>query len=345
MSAFQEALSRRPLILDGALGTELENAFPPGSTLQVKGNPLWLAEILIADPLAIQNVHYNYIKAGADIVLTSTYQASLAGLTKERNLNLEKAHKLWQRLVVLVQKLAEKAVSEGLSRRIYIAGSIGAYGAYLANGAEYTGDYGEITERELFNHHHSLASFFVSHPKVDLVAFETIASFTEFRAIVTLMHSLAVEKETKPFYVSFTFKDQNRISDGTSIEAVLAYIHKARSEFSATVGASLFAIGCNCVPLDLVSGVIHSICTLKKATDTGIVVYPNHGVSFDAENEAFSFKEGEMQTWRELSLEWLQNPRITIIGGCCSTGMDEISILRGIADGRSKGNVLRPKCT
>lgn len=336
MTAFLKALSRKPLILDGALGTELENAFPPGSALQVKGNPLWLAQILISDPLAVQNVHYGYIKAGADIVLTSTYQASFAGITERQNLNLNDTITLWQRLVDLVKNLAKIAASEGNSRAVYIAGSIGAYGAYLANGSEYTGKYGDLKESCLYDHHYPLAKFFVENVLVDLVAFETIPSFAEFKDIVRLMHSLAVDGNSKPFYVSFTFKDKSHISDGTHVDEVLKYIHESRSEFPSTIGTSLFAIGCNCVAVDVVSEIIATISSLQFATDTGIVVYPNHGGSFDTESDSFSFKEGEMLKWRDVSLKWLQNPRISIIGGCCSTGTKEISILRQVVDEERK---------
>src|SRR5450631_3457830 len=62
------------VILDGGLATELENR---GDSLN---DPLWSAEILLSAPEKIADVHHAYFLAGADVAITSSYQATFPGL-------------------------------------------------------------------------------------------------------------------------------------------------------------------------------------------------------------------------------------------------------------------------
>ncbi len=155
-----------PLVLDGAFGTELERH---GCNIH---DELWSSKMLIENPEIIKKVHISYLAAGADIIESSGYQATVAGFkahgygTEEaldlvklsvrlavqaRNEFLEaKANDaLTLRGITLGEQLPDGSVryfSEGALPKPLVAASVGPYGAFLADGSEYRGDYGVQTE-------------------------------------------------------------------------------------------------------------------------------------------------------------------------------------------------------
>lgn len=138
MGKFKEILASNDyVILDGALGTELENR-----GYDVSGK-LWSAKYLLENPQVIQDLHEDYLQSGADIVTTSSYQATVQGL---KDFGLSEAEAL--KTIALTVDLAKNARDnfwQSLSddekeKRQYplIAGDVGPYAAYLADGSEYT---------------------------------------------------------------------------------------------------------------------------------------------------------------------------------------------------------------
>src|ERR1700744_3152144 len=118
-------------VLDGGLATELERA---GCDL---ASPLWSGEILRTQPEKVLAVHRSYLEAGADCLLTASYQVSAMGF-REIGLTAQDARAAIQRSVALAEcarfEYHDAQVRGGRgSRRIWIAGSLGAYGAALHN--------------------------------------------------------------------------------------------------------------------------------------------------------------------------------------------------------------------
>jgi len=152
MGKFKDLLEKQEIIiLDGALGTELESL-----SYDVSGK-LWSAQYLLDQPQIIQDVHESYVRAGSDIITTSSYQASIPAFI-EAGLTPEKGYNLLKETVFLAQKAIEN-IWIGLSpeeqkQRPYslVAGSVGPYAAYLADGSEYTGDY-QLSEEEYRDFH------------------------------------------------------------------------------------------------------------------------------------------------------------------------------------------------
>ncbi|XP_069746797.1 uncharacterized protein [Narcine bancroftii] len=97
---------REVMIVDGGLATELVAA-----GLDIQGDPLWSARALHTNPQAIKNVHASYLRCGADVITTVTYQASVAGFMKHLGLTSEEAEQLLHSGV----QLAKDAVTEFLS--------------------------------------------------------------------------------------------------------------------------------------------------------------------------------------------------------------------------------------
>ena len=150
MDPIESVLKHHPaLVIDGALATELERR---GYDLK---DDLWSAKILLEQPHAIKQLHYDYFNAGADCAITASYQATVEGF-RRRGLNENEAIALIQKSVQLAiaardEFWGDESNHAGRSKP-FIAASIGPHGAFLADGSEYRGNYG-LTEKELIEFH------------------------------------------------------------------------------------------------------------------------------------------------------------------------------------------------
>lgn len=284
------------LVLDGGLATELE-AY--GHTLN---DALWSARLLRDNPPAIQQVHLDYLHAGADCLITASYQATIQGFVS-LGLSENEAKRLLQSSVSLAKAVRDLFWSDGANRpgrvKPLISASIGPYGAYLANGAEYTGHY-PLSQAQLTAFHrprwHALAQ-----AQPDLFACETIPSFAEARALTDLLP----ETPQLTAWVSFSCRDHHHISDGTPLTECASYLNDH---------PQIAAIGINCTPPRFIPSLIHEI---KRATNKPILVYPNSGETYDSTNKCWTGQTDPAgfatasQSWYKASAQ--------IIGGCCRT--------------------------
>ena len=281
-----------PLLIDGGLSNVLENQ---GHNLNDK---LWSAKLLDSNPEALIAAHTAYIVAGANCITTSSYQACIPGFI-EAGFNKIEAKKLLFRSV----QLAEIAIENAGVTGVIIAASIGPYGAYLADGSEYRGDY-DISDEALHSFHKSKISL-LNRSKADVLACETIPSFREAQVLSEL-----IRDAKKPAWVSFSCKDDNHISDGTKIEEC--------AEMLAN-NPNVFSIGVNCTHPKYISGLIKS---LAASSDKKIIVYPNSGEVYNAESKTW-LGTSDPELFNKMVGEWIELGA-EIIGGCCRVGPDHI---------------------
>ncbi len=283
-----------PLLLDGGLSNELERQ---GCNLNQK---LWSAKLLESNPEAIILAHLIYLESGAQCIITSSYQATLPGFME---IGYDKPSA--SGLILKSVQLAEEARSRFLSSnpqvsKPLIAASIGPYGAYLADGSEYRGDY-VISDQALTDFHKPRINL-LDNSTADILACETIPGFQEAKVLSELL-----ENVKKPAWISFSCKDGKHISDGTPIEKCAAYFAHH---------PTVFAIGVNCTSPEFISALIRSIKT--KSGNKKIVVYPNSGAVYHAESKTWSGLsnlsscEIMIKEWKDLGAD--------IIGGCCGIG-------------------------
>lgn len=188
-----------------------------------------------------------------------------------------------------------------------IAASIGPYGAYLANGSEYHGNYG-ISDQALTEFHEPRTKL-LDGSAADMLACETIPSIQEARVLSNIL-----KYTSKAAWVSFSCKDSKHISDGTPIEECAALF-----AYHPTV----FAIGVNCTPPEYVSALIQRIKT--RSGDKKIVVYPNSGAIYNAETKTWS-GQSESSSCEVKAKEWM-DLGADIIGGCCGVGPEQIKAM------------------
>ena len=293
------------VLLDGGLATELERA---GHDLN---DPLWSAKVLVEDPGAVEAVHAAYLRAGADCVITATYQATFEGLAA-RGVTRTDAERIFRRAVGLAVRARDRFWAAGANRtgrsRPLVAASIGPYGAFLADGSEYHGNYG-VGPAALADFHRPRLRLLADSP-ADILACETIPSFAEARVLADLVE----DATDKPAWFTFTCRDSRRLSDGTPLDEVAAWANET---------ASVHAVGVNCTPARLLPPIIR---TLVAATDKPVVAYPNGGGEWDAATKTWGRADAEPD-WGAACRSWVA-AGAGVVGGCCRVGPEDIRMMR-----------------
>jgi homocysteine S-methyltransferase len=314
MSIFEEALLRDEVILlDGGLATELET-----QGFDIAGE-LWSAALLKSNPGAIVNAHRAYLDAGADCIISASYQASRPGFM---SLGLTAA--VSDRLIASSVDLACTARNEFLAANPttatvpLVAASVGPYGAALADGSEYIGSY-DASAAELHEFHKSRLEI-LDRSGADVLACETIPDIVEAEVLCELLRDVAT-----PAWISFSCRDEKRISDGTLLrEAAAMFANHPR----------VLATGINCTPPGLITALIGE--ARKGAPLKATVVYPNSGETYHAADNSWSGIAGNLDAEFPIN-EW-RDCGAKLIGGCCRTGPAHIAAIRG----RLKKQARRP---
>ena len=290
---------KKYMIIDGALASELQRR---GCDLN---DSLWSAKVLIEQPELIQQVHYDYFVAGADCAITASYQATPMGFAK-KGIELEESIKLIKTSVKLAQQAKMQYLNDiKQDKALLIAGSVGPYGAYLANGSEYTGDY-QLSESEFIAFHKDRVTALID-AGVDILACETMPSFLEIKALVKLIQQFPMVN----CWFSLTLEDQQHISDGTPLTEVIEYLNSIEQ---------IVSVGINCIALEKVTPALE---VLSKLTSKPLIVYPNSGEQYDPTTKQWHKNHhhnctfaNQLDTWIKLGAK--------LIGGCCQTTPEDI---------------------
>ncbi|KAB7705850.1 homocysteine S-methyltransferase [Bacillus aerolatus] len=303
MNPIENILKEFPLIiLDGAMATELERH---GCDLN---DSLWSAKILMENPEMIKQVHTDYFNAGADCAITASYQATIEGFA-QHGLDEEKTLNLIQASVRIAGEARDEFWNNLENRdnrpKPIIAASIGPYGAFLADGSEYRGDY-KLTEEELMNFHRSRMKALID-AGAEVLACETIPSMVEAKAIVRLL-----EEEFPGTYawMSFSAKDELHISNGVPITECATWLDKHEQ---------VAAIGINCTPPEYISSLVKKI---SSHAEKPIIVYPNLGEVYDASTKTWSGAPSK-ESYVSSTQDWYECGA-RLIGGCCRTKPENI---------------------
>lgn len=293
----ENELKQHALTLDGSMSTALE-------ALGVKTNTdLWTAAALVTNQADVYRVHYDYFKAGARVTITDTYQTNVAAFEKY-GYSKQEARAIIRQAAEIAKK-ARDDFEKKTGVHNYIAGSIGPYGAYLANGSEYRGDY-ELSKAEFQEFHLPRLEELVA-AGVDVLAIETQPKLSEVLALLDLLQT---EFSNQKAYVSFSLKDAHTISDGTSLETAVKAIEKY---------SQVIAVGINCIDISLAQT---AITVVARVTDKPIVVYPNSGAVYNPVTKTWQAPE-KVPSFGQCAATWYA-AGARLIGGCCTTVAKDI---------------------
>jgi homocysteine S-methyltransferase len=323
MNPIASILDHHPaLVIDGALASELERR---GCDLK---DDLWSAKILLEQPEIIKQVHLDYFKAGADCAITASYQATIEGFAK-RGLREKKAIALIQKSVELAMEARDEFWAEETNRqgrsKPFVAASVGPYGAFLADGSEYRGNYGR-SEKELMDFHRPRIRALVE-AGADILACETIPCLLEAQAIAKLLK----EFPSVTAWVSFTARGEKHISEGQ----VFADCVKQLEDHP-----QIAAIGINCTSPKHISSLI---LEAKKVAQKPILVYPNSGETYNAAKNEWN-GDPVLHSFGEQAREWY-DAGARLLGGCCRTTPEDIHVIASWARHPSLRGGLQPDDT
>jgi homocysteine S-methyltransferase len=296
-------------VLDGAMATELERR-----GCDISG-PLWSAHVLDQSPATIAAVHLDYLRAGADCISTASYQVSAHGY-RELGRSARDAADALRLSVSIAEEVREEYARED-ARRIWVAASLGSYGAVLHNGAEYHGRY-EIGFSELIEFHAERLAV-IAETSADFAAIETIPSLEEAQAILRAL----ARTPGLSAWVSFTCRGAFNVAHGELLE-----------DCADAIAASpqVLAVGINCTAPHNISSLIAEARRGARGRKP-VIVYPNSGETWDAVTRSW---RGDANTGRygQSARSWFA-AGAQAVGGCCRTGPAHIAAVaaaRGTAD-------------
>ncbi|KAA8527635.1 hypothetical protein F0562_034970 [Nyssa sinensis] len=307
----------------------LRNSNDTGADLN---DPLWSAKCLISSPQLVRRVHLDYLEAGANIIISASYQATLQGF-EAKGLSREEGEALLRKSVEIAceardfyhnrgAKVSWDVLENGktLKRPVLVAASVGSYGAYLADGSEYSGIYGDSVTLETLKDFHRRRVQILAESGADLIAFETIPNKLEAKAYAELLE----EEDIKiPAWFSFNSKDGINVVSGDTLLECASIAHACQK---------VVAVGINCTPPRFILGLIQSI---RKVTTKPILVYPNSGETYDAGRKEWVQSTGVVdEDFVSYVGKW-QEAGASLIGGCCRTTPNTIRAISKVLSSRS----------
>ena len=310
-AGLSEMLARGTVVLDGAMGTELD-ARGAGT-----GRELWSALALTEAPEAVTAVHTDYLFAGARVICTNSYQATVPALVRAGRTEAE-ARDVIATSARLALDARDLHMSAHPQETVLVAGSLGPYGAYLADGAEYTGAY--TTSESDFEAVHLPRLQALAEAGLRLFAIETQPRLDEARWLVARLRRAAPEAEC---WVSFQVRpDGEHLADGTPL---------ARAAAWADAEDAVVAVGLNCVAPAVVD---RALPLLRSATGKPLVAYPNSGDTYDPATRTWRPARGPERFTRFTASApaWL-DAGVRLIGGCCRTTPVDTAVLHDLVVG------------
>ena len=293
MRPIPEALATAPVVLDGGLSTELEARGHDVSSA------LWSARLLRDGPEAIVAAHAAFAAAGAQVATTASYQATVEGFAAAGVDRTEA-----RRLIAASVALAREGQGDG-----WVAGSVGPYGAMLADGSEYTGDYVDRMGVADLRAFHRPRMEILAGAGADVLACETVPAAAEAEALITEADALGI-----PIWLSLT-----TVIDRDGV------VRTRRGERAADVYAmaehvdAVIAVGVNCTAPAAIGPSVAAAGTAGKP----VVVYPNSGEGWDAAARRWTGSPGistdDVPAWVGAGAR--------MVGGCCRVRPEHIAAI------------------
>jgi homocysteine S-methyltransferase len=328
----------RILLLDGGVSTHLaakvtatsnnndhndDNDDNTGACGAFAHKELWSSSLLLTESgrRDVLQGHLDWLQlGGCNLISTVTYQCHYHEKTwPKANViaNESEMNELWKHGIQLASEALEQHASSSLSssassrrRPTFLVASSGCYGAALANGAEYTGDYGpNVTVQDLLHFHRrklqqimAVASCCeerdssVVTTAVDCIAIETVPSLLELKALVQLLsepETIAMfQQHHVAFWISLACGDVECLYDKTPLISALQVLQALPVDI-------LPAIGLNCSDYRHLSSLANILVTFianeqqlvdGRGRPRALVLYPNSGEEWDAVAKVFKTK-------------------------------------------------------
>jgi len=321
MSKLEEILTERILVLDGAMGTMLqEYKFTEEDfrgerfanwPVSLKGNNDLLS---LTQPKAIADIHRKYFQAGADIVETNTFSGTTIAMADYRmeefvyELNYESAK--------IAKKVAEELSLENPDKPRFVAGAMGPTNKTASMSPDVNDPgFRAISFDQLREAYREQAKGLIDGG-VDILLIETVFDTLNAKAALFAIDELKEELNlTIPVMISGTITDASgRTLSGQTAEAFMISVSHI----------PLLSIGFNCALG--AKQLTPYLETLAQKSNAAVSAYPNAGLP-----NAFGEYEESPEDMASQIEEYLEKGLVNIIGGCCGTTPAHIRAIAEIA--------------
>lgn len=304
-----DALKNKTLLLDGAMGTEIQK-FRPRNEDYLDRHEGFNDSLSITKPEWISQIHRNYLNAGSDCIETNTFSSNTIKL---REFGYNGSTEI---INTKISKLAVDVCSEFSDTPRYVLGSMGPTG-FLPSSNDPT--LGQIPLIEIKNAFKSQAIGLINGG-VDALLIETSQDMLEVKLAIDASQDAMSKMNIKiPIFVNITLDQYGRMLLGTNIQAAYTII--------SDMNIDMFGLNCSTGPSEM----IPSMQWLNEHVDHKLLVVPNAGMPKNKNGDAFyDLNPRDMKTSMEYILS--KYDKIRIIGGCCGTTPEHIKLLRRIID-------------
>ncbi|HIC27619.1 MAG TPA: methionine synthase, partial [Gammaproteobacteria bacterium] len=318
VSEFRAILKERILVMDGAMGTEIQSKNLTEEDFRgnlytdygqdLKGNNDLLN---LTQPEVIKEIHKSYLSKGSDFIQTNTFNSSSIS---QKDYGLEN---IAYELNLSGAKIAKEAIKESESDA-WIIGSIGPTNTSASMSPDVTDpSMRNISFDQLVKSYKECMDGLLDGG-VDFLMFETIFDTLNVKAGIFAYLDKCEEIQTKiPLMISGTISDNSgRTLSGQTVEAFWSSVKHA---IPCSIGFNC-ALGAEQLRPHLVS--------LNKVSDTPISLHPNAGLP----NEMGEYDETPNYMAKVVK-EMAENHLLNIVGGCCGTTPDHIEAIKGAVEG------------
>lgn len=311
MKSFLEAISSRILLLDGAMGTEIQRLNP--EPRDFPGNKDGFNDgLIISKPEWIKQIHRSYLNAGADCIETNTFGSNYLKLAEYTygDLTLE----FNKKAADLAREVCSEFESEDRPR--YVIGCMGPTG-YLPSSDD--PDLGQKSPDQIKEAFLPQAEGLILGG-VDALLIETSQDILEVKLAIETCHN-AIEKAGKkvPIIANVTLDQYGKMLLGTNIQAAYTTVSDMKID--------VFGLNCSTGPEEMTP----SVRWLDQQDELPILVAPNAGMPHNEGGKAvYKMTPAAMSTKLK---EFIENyKRVRIIGGCCGTNPLHIAQMRKMLD-------------
>lgn len=277
------------ILIDSSMSTGLEER-----GLKLNSN-LWTAAALESHEDLIVDVHKKYFDAGSSMTTTNTYQASVPGLVKA-GYSEDQAIALIKKAVELADRGRNESTNPNPK---WLLGGVGPYGAFLANGSEYTGDY-SLTNEEYIAFHEGRIKATVE-AGIDVLILETFPNINELKAVTEYTKQFDI-----PVIVAASLRDESHLADGSSLIEVAAFLESQEH---------VIAYGLNCTKPQLVTPAL-KVLKQSNPAHKPFIAFPNSGATYNPEIKEWNHDDLSFEEFDELIAQWF-NLDLKFVGGCC----------------------------
>jgi len=306
---FLDALKNRILLLDGAMGTEIQK-FNPKPEDFPDNKDGFNDGLIISKPEWIKKIHRSYLDAGSDCIETNSFGSNKLKLDEygfgDQTIEFNKK----------VAQLAVEVTLEFSDKPRYVIGSMGPTGFLPSSNDP---DLGQIPLDEIRNAF-ALQSEGLILGGVDALLIETSQDILEVKLAIEASH-IAMKKTGKkvPIIANATLDQYGKMLLGTNIQAAYTTV--------SDMGIDLFGLNCSTGPLEMTS----SVRWLNEQNNHQLLIVPNAGMPENQGGEAVYKLSPEKMA---IALkDFIDNyGKVRIIGGCCGTTPEHIASFRKVID-------------